>query len=431
MSFETASNYLLYQKYKQIKDSLYYNYRGIDLSKVIAWNLLGLVVFDDKAKLRDFIFLPFMRVDTSKFVKAFSANESVFSTIYNTRKDHAELLAKISSSVSNSDCLTINPHYKSIRVNFIDIIMMAKYIFKNRELKEYSYINRLHLWFYLIYFCNQLRDFEKAFSNIDIKDKKYIPFLSAVGVEALLTLFFNTKGVQTFHIFHGIFGRYKNKIANDIINGENITASNILAFSESTKKDLNRDFGHDLSKVFVAGNPKYPFKEIVVNTRFRKCIVLNGFSFYDKEFVHLLKLLNTVSEETGISFDIKPHPSSKILSYPEIAELKNINFIPKGKTVKELFNQECYDFAITFNTVTYYECMYYNLICLRYGINENLNFEGLNDKFTDKETLLKIIENFKADNVIQLNHNIEQLLINVLGMGKNKYDQIINKIKHQ
>jgi len=428
MSFENTNNYHLYQHYKQIKNSLAYNYKGIDLSKVIAWNLLGIVVYGYKAKLKDFIYYPFLRIDTLKLNKSFQLHDTLFTTFFEGRKDYLELLSKISASIDNPAIVPINPHRKSLRINLSETIRLIRFIYGNRQLDGLGLMLKLYLIFMLVYYCHAIDDMKYTFRKANLTNKKYIPFNSAVGIEALLTLFFKSKGVKTFHIFHGIFGRYKIKIANDIINGENINAEYILAYSESTKEDLIRDFGHLPDKIFIAGNPKFPSKEISVNTQFKKCIVLNGFSFYDMEFLTLLTLLNEVALETGITFEVKPHPTSKILLYPEIKNLEHINFIPRGKTIKELFKTEKYDFAITFNTVTYYECMYYNLICLRYSVGENLNFDGLDDRFVNGESLLGRIAYFKNHGQSRLNHDIKQLLIRTLGAGVNNYSNIVNNI---
>lgn len=426
MSFETTSNYSLYQKYKQIKESLSFNYKGIELSNAIASTLLGIVVYNSAEKYRGFILLPFLRIRTEKFRKAFMLNDVVFSTFFKGRNDYTELVTNIQATVKNSCIVPINPHKKSIRLNIHTIWLMTRFIFSNTLLKEFGLRQKLNLIFRLIYICHQVDELEMAFLNYNIQGKKYIPFNSSVCLEALITLFFNSKGVDTFHIFHGIFGRYNDKIANDIINGENITAKTIIAFGDVTRLDMINDFGHSAEKVFIGGNPKYPDKEISVKTTFKKCIVLNGFGYYDNDFIKLLMLLENIANETGIAFDIKPHPNSNILSYPEVAEFKHLTFIPKGKTVKQLFQNQSYDFAITFNTVTYYECMYYNLVSLRYAVNENLNFEGLEDRFADKETLLERIKYFKTIKEDLLNKSIKQLLIRSLGLSINNYDKIIN-----
>jgi hypothetical protein len=428
MSFEQTINYKKFQCYQEIKNSFGFHYQGIDLGKVLASDLFGLIVFDSTAKLRDYYFWPFLRLDVSKFIIAFKLKDVVFSTLYNSRKDHKELLEKIQGSTSNSCSVEITPHKKKFLISPKVFLLNYYKVFKNKKLSILGFKNRLMIFSRAIYYCHQIEELNNRFRGINLSQKKYIPFISSVGIEALLTLFFNQKGVETFHIFHGIFGRYKHRIANDIINGENICAKKILAFSESIKLDLIRDFNLNSERIFIAGNPKYPCKNINVNTRFRKCIVLNGFGFYDNDFIHLIKLLNKVSIETGMQFDIKPHPNSDILLNHVVKECKSINFLSKTRTLSEIFETTEYDFAITFNTVTYYECMYYNLISFRYNTNENIDFIGLSDKFSNYQDLFKTIDYFKSINIDKINIMITQLLREVLGMGINNYDNIINKM---
>jgi hypothetical protein len=427
MSFEQTGNFHKYQEYRKIKRSLSVEYKGIDVGKAIAWSLIGIVLDGYKPTIKDYIYLPFLRIDVLKVRKAFETSEVVFSTIYESRKDHSELLSKIQASVKESSILLLAPHLKKYTLNPAVLFFAIKIIFYNAHLKHYSFLSKLSLAFNVLYTCNQVNILNQAFATSNLSSKKYVPFVSAVGIEAILTLYFNTKGVETFHIFHGLFGRYKIKIANDAINGENINTKNALAFGEATKQDIIKDFGFLENNVFVAGNPKYPAKAIKVNTKFKRALVLNGFGFYDKTFVKLIPILDEISASTGIVFDIKPHPNSNLMAFDEVKNSRNLHFISKGQSVGRLLQNSSYDFAITFNTVTYYECMYYNLICLRFAENENLNFEGLNDRFTDRESLLKKIEEFKARDVDSINIDIANLLKNTLGMGINNYNALINE----
>jgi hypothetical protein len=278
-----------------------------------------------------------------------------------------------------------------------------------------------------MYGCNQIDELEKVFKNSKFNNKNYIPFNSAVNVEALLTLYFNAKNVRTFHIFHGIFGLYRDVIVTDIINGENITAKKIFAFSEAQKKDMIKDFQKSIENVYVSGHPRYPLKKINIKTIFKKGLVLNGFSFYDENFKTLLDLLEKLIKMTGISFDVKLHPSSH-LSVKELKETySKITFLPGNLLLSELISNSKYDFAIAYNTVTYYECMYHDLLCLRYTYKENIGFLGMEDKFFDEKSFNYVIESYKKRNLKDINEEVSSLLIQVLGMGLNNYNSIIQE----
>jgi hypothetical protein len=90
------------------------------------------------------------------------------------------------------------------------------------------------------------------------------------------------------------------------------------------------------------------------------------------------------------------------------------------------FNEIKYDFSIVNNSTTYYEAMYAGMICFRYEKSENEEFKGLNDKFIDSETLQSRIQYFTFTDNQKLNDEVENLLINTLGMGINNYKQILD-----
>lgn len=426
MSFENTSNFDDYQKYLRVKSTLKFEYKGIDISKALAFELINLIMFKTQSFgfWRSFKML-FIRIDLSHLKKSFKKYDVVFTTLFDGRKDHRDLLLKIQESVNNSTRAHITPHKVGFNIKISNFCNLYLHIFKNQVIRELNLGSKISLWFKSLYLCNQIDELEHNFGTHILSNKKYIPFNSSDGIEALLTLFFNKKKVATYHMYHGIFGRYIDRIANDIINGENITAKFALPFGEVTKHDMKQDFGWEEHNLHIAGNPKYPLKNIEVKKTFRHCLVLGGFSFYDKDFIKLLIELNELSKESNISFSVKPHPNSKILTYPEIAECEGVDFLPKEQKVNDLLASDVFDFAIAFNTVTYYECMYYNLITLRYAVSENLNFEGLNDRFEDKESLLQMINSKKATSAHILNKEISDLLVKTLGMGINKYNDII------
>jgi hypothetical protein len=428
MSFEATSNFEEYKKYQELKKSLILNYKGIDLIKVVAFELFNMTVSKNGIKSYKFLFLPFLRIDCSKFAKALKSNSTLITSLFNDRPDYLELLEGIQRSVERSEIVQINPHKISFRLNLKATAKCCSFFYHNPYLGNYGICNKAYLILRTIYACHLIDDLDKTFHREDLQSKNYIPFNSAVGIEVVLTQYFNKEGANTFHIFHGLFGRYKLSIANDIINGENITAKKILSFGETTRGDLINDFLKPQSDVLVAGNPKFPAKKISVKSTFKRCIVLNGFGYYDKDSEKLFNLVNQIAAKREIVFDIKPHPSSKITEEKYKNKFWRINFLPQSISLRELLKQGDYDFAITLNTVTYYECLYYDLICLRYGIGENLNFIGLDDRFYDEQSMIEKINELKSENLYSLNSSIESLLKNTLGMGINNYNKLIYRL---
>jgi hypothetical protein len=425
MSFENTVNYKDYRKYLEVKNNISFNYKGVDLIKVIAFEVLDFYINNSKLNIIYLLKTVFIKFDTKKLFQAFESYKTIFSTIYYSRKDHTELLNKVSENINNSIIVNLKFHKHSIKINLKVYLKVFHYLVKFNKFKDFNFIQKLCVFSRIIYFCNIIDELEKIEKKIDFHCKCYVPFLSSTGVEALLTLYFKNKGVKTFHIFHGLFGRYKLRIANDIINGDNINSDYILAFSELQRNDLIKDFNVEGNKIFIAGNPKYPSKKISVKNTFKKCIVLNGFGFYDDDFIKLIFILNNVNSKTGISFHIKPHPNSKITERQEITNCKNIEILPKEKLISNILKNSDYDFAISYNTVTYYEVMYYDLICLRFGLNENLDFYGLDDKFYDETSLIKLINEYKTKSLDDINKSIENLLRYAIGMGINNYTKYL------
>jgi len=427
MSFEDTINFNSYLTYKKIKENLVFNYKGINIIRGAAFNILNICLEQKKNNFLNIIkhlkYL-FLKIDIKKIYQAFLYKKIIITELCG-RKDHWQMLKMLSTSLPESFIVPLHPHKKDINIKYKTLYKIIKFLYQESLLNNFRLVDKIILAFELTYYCRQIDILEKEFNHFCLPGRAYIPLNSSVGIEAIMTLFFNRHNISTYHIFHGIFGNYKIKIANDIINGENITAAKILAFSETTRKDLIRDFSIRPEIIFTAGNIKYPNKKICLKTTFNRCLVLNGFGIYDHDFIKLLKILDDFSYKTKISFEIKPHPNSFIDFKKNMKWNKYISFIPKHTTLKELFIKRNYDFAITFNTVTYYECMYYDLVTFRYAVNENLDFKGLDDKFDSAETLIKKIKHYQEINLYDLNIQVEDLLIQTFGMGINNYSKII------
>jgi hypothetical protein len=425
MSFKQVSNFNDFLQYKKVKSALNFEYQGIPIEKTIAFELLNTIMFDfEQSALASFKLL-FITIKTNVLLDAFIKHDVIFSTAYNSRRDHKNLLESIQKTVTNSTIVDLIPQKLQLSIKLKHFYIAFVHIFLNEYLRHFRLNQKIYLTASVIYVLNLIDELKKTFGGTDISNKKFIPFVSAVGPEALLTIFFNAREVKTFHIFHGLFGRYKIRIANDIVNGENITARWILAFGEVTKNDLISDFGIDPQAILVAGNPKYPAKVISIKQTFKRCLVLGGFKFYDNDFAELLLFLDQTAKVTGIRFDVKPHPNSDVMDRNDVKACLNLNFLLRSTSIQTLLSGEVYDFAISFNTVTYYECMYYGLVSLRYSVNENIDFDGLEDRFFNIESLLARIEYFQSLKSSDLDDMVGRLLTRTLGMGINRYNSII------
>ena len=422
MAFEQTENFQQYRRYKTLKNEFLYCYKGIDLIKVISIDLVEIIVCGEKKTIRHIGDALFRRLNTNILVEAFNQNKTVFSHDYPKRKDHVELATLVQQEVENSELVFLNYHFKYW---FNLFLFVRNFFIVAKQIKGVSLRNKLYLAARLVYYRRMTDDLNNAFQNIDLQRKIYVPFSSSAYNEALLTLFFYQKGVKTFHLFHGFFGRYQQEIPKDIIAGENIFTDTILAFSETQRNDLISDFGVDADTIFVAGHPKYPEKKISIDTTFKSCIILGGIKFYDEHLEVLLKLLDGIAEELRMRFYLKPHPHSDIVNSSTFKNCKNIVLLDKTETLKHLFSSGKYDCAITHNTSSYCDCMYYNIVPLRWKVGENMNFEGFEDKFYDEESLKTLIEKYRQMNKEDLNNMITALLKNSYGIGINNYKELI------
>ena len=421
-AFEQIENFEQYQRYKSIKNQFSYCYKGIDLIKAIALDLLGIIVCGEKRTIRHIGYNLLRRLDTDNLITAFKRNKAVFSHDYPDRKDHVELATLIQQEIENAELVFLKYHFKYW---FNPILFIKNFFIVAKQIKGISLFNKLYLAARLVYFSRMTDALSKAFQNVNLQDKIYVPFSSCAYNETLLTLFFNQKSVKTFHIFHGFYGKFRQKISTDIIARENILANTILAFSETLKNDLITDFGIDAARIFVAGHPKYPEKKISTHPTFKSCIILSGMKIYDEYLEALLILLNEISCELQIQFYLKPHPHSDIINSSVLKKCKNIFLLDKTETLKHIFSSGKYDCAITHNTSSYFDSMYYNIIPLRWGIEENMDFEGFDDKFYDMESFKKLIVKYQQMDKEELNNKISSLLKKSCGVGINKYKELI------
>lgn len=422
MAFEQTENIDQYRKYKTLKNKFLYRYKEIDLIKAIAIDLIEIIVCGKKSTIPQIGDALLRRLHTDNLVEAFMRNKTVFSHDYPKRKDHVELAILIQQEVEKSELIFLKYRFKFW---FNPILFLKNFFIVTKQIKGISLFNKLYLAARLLYFSRMTNTLHNAFQNVDLQNKIYVPFSSCAYNEALLTLFFTQKEVKTFHIFHGFFGRWQQKMYLDVVAGENILAHTILAFSETQKNDLIRDFGIDAARIFVAGHPKYPEKKISMNTTFKSCIILGGIKFYDEFLEQLLKLLDGVASELEMQFYLKPHPNSDIIYTSTFQNCKNIALLDKTETLKQIFISGKYDCAITHNTSSYSDCMYYNIIPLRWGIGENLNFEGFDDKFFDMQGLKQLIIKYKQMDKEDFNNRVSSLLKNSYGIGINNYKELI------
>lgn len=422
MSFESAHNYLDYQRYRDIKRNLRIHYRDINMVDACAIDFIDVFVVHSKTDWYHVGCALLQRIRIEPLKKAFEKNKNVFSYGVQHRKDHEALSHAIACSVDDSQWVNLEYVYKPYK----SLCRFLRF-WKNVRSLPISFLKRAFLAARMAGYSCVIDDLDRHFKNFNIVGKNYIPFCAPAYHEALMTLYFNTKGVRTYCTFHGIFGRYIKQIANDVVNGENIHSKYILAFGETQRQDLIRDFNVDAEKIYVVGNPKYPYHPIFLKNTYTSCLILGGIGLYDKDLRELLYVVEDIAKRSNITFALKPHPLSNIQNDEVWKVVTHIRLIDMTQTIQSLFQSDEYDFAITHNTSSYYECFISGLKPFRWAKDENIDFEGLDDRFVNGEQLLeKIKKASKAPNAV-LSQKAEVLLKNVLGYGLNRYNQYINE----
>ena len=420
-SFENTKNYAQYRQYCELKRNWKVNYKGINLVEACAIDLIDAIVVGHQANYYHIVCALSQRIRVAPLKKAFETRTNIFTFAFPNRKDHLALSRAYVSSVDDSWLVVLNYYYSPYKS-----ISRWLHFWKEVRTLPITFINRVFIAARMAGYSCVIDDLEKQFASVNLNSKQLIPFCATVYHEALLTLFFRSKGATTYYTFHGIFGRYLQFIANDVVNGENILSNYILAFGEGQRQDLIRDFHVSPNKIKVAGNPKYPYHQIQIQNSFRSCLILGGAGMYDEALRQLLIEADKLAEQMHIQMALKPHPLSKIYEDEVWKQIKHITLLDKSDTITSLFDSGQYDFAITHNTSSYYECMIAGLKPFRWGNNENVDFEGLDDRFYSAKQLEQMIQDAQQTDSALLSQEAEQLLIRVIGYGINNYNQLIN-----
>ncbi len=420
----------LFNSYSLLKSKYNFKYKGIDFNKILAHEFL-LITFRqsefEQLKYYQIISMLFKTRHIEKLKSVFTGDILITSGI--DRKDYTELIDSFTEKIDNYSyyLLTKIPNKYTIKINPAQLLGAINYVFLKKRFDNSGFKEKLCVAIAIVYYKRIIDKLGASFAGMDLKGKKYVAFNSAYDIETLITLFFKNIGVTTYHLSHGVsYIRYKKLVPLDSVNGENITADNVLVWGESSKRDLVNNYNLNEKRVFVAGNPKYLKKEIEVKQTFKAGIVFLGRNIYDDQNVRIVEILGEVSRKWQLKIVIKPHPRSDLERIKLTANNFNMEVIDTKYTINDILRSGGYDFAVSYNTTVYYEAMYYNLVCFRYGEDENEDYEGLEDKFHDEKSLIDQINKFKNIETQELNKKVTVLLEKVLGIGIDNYKKILN-----
>lgn len=421
MSLDTKS----YDRYKLIKDKLSFKEDGIEFNHVLAFYILRFIYDKTSFSKKDIIGGFFKTLDVDAFVSDLQSDKPLFSdSVY--RPDHYNLLQLVREGIDHNYYREQDTK-RHFTVNIKNII--SSFIFCRKALKGISSFDEmLCLCSGLVYYRNVAKALKNKVDPKKVACKKYIAFCNPFGIEALLTQFTQQFGITTFTLSHGLgYVNYKQTIPLDIVNAENITAKYVFVWGNSSKTDLHTNFGFPNERILIGGNPKYKHREINVKQSFKSCIVLLGRKAYDKSNLEILKIVSKLKQQLGIQVDVRLHISLSKSYYQGLCDEFNVNLANSDESLYEAFGNGKYDFALVNNSTTYYEAMYFNMLCFRYAGEENEIYTGLDDKFENTDDILLKMESFKNEDLTLLNKRVETLLVDSLGMGLNKYKETIMK----
>jgi hypothetical protein len=412
-----------FSQYKELKKILKFRENDIEFEFPLAIEIMS-ISHKEKVNIFKIIVSFFFVYNFGKSTKNIRGQNVLFTDAYE-RTEYSLLLQLIRQNVGDShhihfSNLDLIPH-----INLKTITSSIGFAIKSLTGKL-SIKNILFIASRLSFYRNSIEALNQVDKKGHLKFKNYVAFNGQYGIEALLTQFFKQKGIKTFTLTHGkSYVTYKKAIPPDIINGENISVDNVLVWGSSGKKELIENFDFPEEKVIIAGNLNYPQKELNIKQTFKNGIILLGRKIYDEGNKDILRIAEEVAINQDIKFSVRLHPSLSYEIYSNLCKSSHLTLTRNDITLQEMFETGHYDFAIVNNSTTYYESMYHNMVCFRYEPDENEQYEGLDDKFEDSHTFNQKITFFNQLGSDLLNKKISKLLSDNLGMGINRYREIL------
>lgn len=365
------------------------------------------------------LFLPIKNIC---FFEALKSNEPLF-TCATRRRDYLELIHAAKENVPNSRFYYIDELFKR-RFSFPRLFYYK--VLKSGFRFNTSFRKKLYLAFKLLDYVTAYRTLKSAGSYVPCDfNYKYIPFNSSTGLENIITQYLNSRGCRTFHLCHGLHFSPNYKFWSiDSFNKELITAQTVLSwgqgFEDNDKKFYNHNYRHE-----IVGNPKYPEKDINIAFNTDKCIVFLARGQYDENNYRLLSVLNAYSKYSETVFYVKPHPTDNKSELRRKCAEYNFILVDGDMAIRELLSSNSFGFAISYETTAYFEVMYYNLVCLRYSYEENEAYGEFDNRFINEKELLIQVSKYASMDIGKLNDEIARCLRYELGMGINRYAEVL------
>ena len=404
-------------RYRNILKSLEYNYRGIELSHIVALKIWG------EARGRQV----FLWRHIANVIKAYNVKElklpdsnGFFATYMEEwRKDHYELyntvISRLSITPARNDLFNIR---KCLSFHPLVIIKLFKHFIKSHNTRDLSIKNKIQWFSEYVFLCNTILELDKIdFSGVN----KYLSMCHVLGLENLLTQYLRKKGITTYSLEEGMYMVYKKNFVIGSIAYELFATDHLLCWGQYTK-DQYVEYGIAANRIDVAG---YPKGQVLAQQKelnpYKKCLVLLAGPIFGDVNNKLLLMLESLKGEFEIT--LKSHP----VNYNEISNYAiahSLNIIPKERTIIDCLSSNEFDFCIAVNTTAYYESWMYGIPCIRYNDERFDIFNGFDDLFKSREEMMTIINKYRKSTIAQ--EVVKNMLEYAIGFGIDNYDRIIN-----
>lgn len=419
-------DFYLYNRTSEILKDFEYINEGVDFKKMITFDLAYYLLNNKNiiSKIKYIIKL-FFSFKCIGFWDGFVNNKIVFSLSQSNRKDYIEMINFIRIDIERSKLVFVDKCFKRC-FSFLNLFLLS-YVVKAVWKCNCDISTKIFIAFQIFDYQNSLKSFiasKPALMELDNK-YSYIPFNSSRGFENMITQYLNGKNVKTFHLCHGLhFSPNYKRFTIDAFNKELISANTVLswgkAFVDNDKKYYKHNYIHE-----IVSNPKYSYHKINISFSTDSCVVFLARKQYQNNNMYLLEELFYVSKRIGTKFIIKPHPSLDMALMRKVCKEYGFKLYEKSTTIRDLLLSEKFGFSISYESTAYFEAMFYDLICFRYSKDENEAYGDLDNRFCNGEELMLQIKKYERMNMKEISLLIEDTLVYELGIGVNRYKEVI------
>lgn len=401
----------LFEKYRQLKDVIRYDYNGYQIQNLVALELIKLVYnpsLCEWSNLKQFFAV--------RKIDLHFNDDIVFSIGPYQRKDYYELLDFVRSYNSVSSLIDLSEMRFTIHFSLKNIVRSLALAFRKKVTLNIE--QRLVLAASITRVLNTIDYLEKQPLS---KAKVFCSFCSNLTDEGILDYYFQKQGLETYTLQHGLWFVYEDPPI-DAITYENLLAKKLLCWGQYTNDEYKK-FGIAENKLFVSGYPRECVSLLPPNRKHSKlkALVLLARSTYDLNNSMLLECISKVN--IPLDVEVKLHPSLIVESYCDLIANYGFKLAPVG-TVKDLLESNDYDLTLTYNSTAYYDSYINNCISFRFkDVDADNSINVLDDSFSDeKELQQKLSLAFIADSNEEPWNIVTKRLQYIMGFGINNYE---------